>query len=1760
MSEDRVHDHEDDKFDPKIAVPLSPISSKLTTRAHDLPSPFITKSVQTFYFPGRSVETVTSNTELPKCEPVPIIANKSKSLNDFRLKPDFKSEIIAWLDDTSDPRIIEIKDIVLRNLKFRLQGVPVTGDEKKIKVKVGDCLKTKKRVLIEPSSIKVNKKEPINSTESQSAMKFKQFDKNEFKVAVDEWLNNVSIKKQDILSKPVEEAQNLNTFVDRIKYLAFVKSKLCSEQAIRTEILGILDEVIVEINACDKAAFLNKLTDALMCKLDNALLGEIKTKPSTCNKSNVNQAIEKETKDLQTQKVLNPDLIKQTIVDLVDILKDSVNNNIGFEEIASTLYNTTKFEPEEILPQRMEKRRKKLAKKTFNTQPLTVFMVQNLSRNYVSKTSDKKVSSQHSIGSILDRDIEENLINFKTQLAQQIDQWLTDFAMLKAEDTDFRRAVILDLANDIVERQKYLEFNKNKNSSIDELEHLKYLIFKWMKRYVGEENMETVHHAVQLMEMIRNIPVPMLSRSRVLLKKSSSYLCCKKADCEPGTSADTSKESVQNSKSDSGIHDRESLSSAPSFIVIDSEPLSKKKNNDTIKQKDPKSPVNRSNKPDLSFNADKINTENVVQNNVGQSSCVNKEEHSSQDSFVSSRSQDDYHESNSDTRCKDHMPAPGISISITKDDVNTSNVTRKKNQNDSIYTNYVIHNISKNTSNRRDKPREETNEGNSSMIKKKLNKTQDSSNASKVFVSCESVKCAQNKNDSANKINPQPGPSGLVTPVPPHSGRPSSAADQLMAEWRPHPVFTPPEPGRPLLDKVQEEFKEYLTNWCEQIPIPANTCNEIEVAAKLRLGILNGIWRTITILKAQPAVFQNKFYYEDVLGKEIDGLLDCLPQTHELQEKKYPLKSQLLDKISEMNDFIKETETPDNYKEMVARKAELLKEQKLRIITRLDREPPAKIFEEMLKYCTLDDFLRKSNYKETNEMVGKAYKNKLLQSIQAYIDEFKKTHDGKEMEELFGVFKKCDIFEKLGKVPLPTEDEIKENADEILLGLEIEEWVKDLPLIKNDEPNEQRQRARLRDALTKKIYEMGKSRVNIANCCEDTEMKHEISYFLDMVPLEKDQDLNINKMVDELTNRLKNRHGGGRRKSVAFQDRSRLLNRSEYTLESPASDIYSPSFQGDEDAQYQSIFKNPPLCSTRIGQTGEWDLSDDQDAQYRAMFKDGVPCSSMIEPQAGYGPGSPMAPDFRHSYGQAQHFDYPPRQFNESARSGYSVRGSVEYPDVMGHPRTPQQGSQSPGLYKSVAVMPNIPPDSQFQSLQGSRMSGAVPPDIQFQSLQGSRMSGAVPPDIQFQSLQRSRMSGAVPPGIQFQSLQGSRMAAAVPPDSQFQSLHGSRISGAPCQGPRMTGQFNQSRGVGWIPPEEASGLVSVRDDLSPQMLPPLQRFSNEPPAFSHHISQAERSAAQGFVPMTSYGHREPQGFISMASDRPGEIQPASYRSFPPNEFMQPQPAAFIPEESRCSRRSKPVSIIDPSMRQGTVMDPSMRQVLPDGSVEIDHSVGRGPFDVSIEVHEAPRSRREVQDGSDRFVSMVSQQRQNRSVRQPIQNQPCIRITSARDRTDLDEIQEVPSRSAHLSHIQQPEPGRQSSRQPTDRMEAASREPSSPQRARLIASNAPSTEISNQPGFYSTPNQQSHPPPHNIRERRQLEKERVAARRVDMDADEADEGEERCHCRQRFKQWKGHNCQTCDDCLQGRFHPYLYPFPYMYPPYGRHPPPPYCRR
>ncbi|XP_048002412.1 uncharacterized protein LOC125238955 [Leguminivora glycinivorella] len=1245
-----------------------------------------------------------------------------------------------------------------------------------------------------------------------------------------------------------------------------------------------------------------------------------------------------------------------------------------------------------------------------------------------------------------------------------------------------------------------------RTSDIDELEHLKYLIFKWMKRYDGEKNMEIVHHAVELMEMIKNIPVPTLSRSQDVLQKSISHLSCRNTKYGPGTSTDTSKNTVYNSRSDSSIHKHNvsQVSIAPSFLVIDGVPLINKQKNDSRRQKhkDLESrPVNQCNQPNMRYlivkhDSDlskdskdnsqetlkhellpkrtmshipkslKTNEINNVHNSVSQSNSINREEHSSQDSFVSSKSQDDLHGFYSGMRCKDHNHEPGTSNNISQDGVNMSKLTtQKKHQKDSILENYVVHNVN-NTNNRRYQREDITPKRNSLKSKKKFNKKQEKSNSSKMFISLDNADEEQNENYV--NLNPRPDPAGLVTPVPTHSDKPSSAAAQLIAEWRPQPVFTLPPVGRPQLDQIHEEFKEYLKSWCEQIPIPDNTCDEKEIAGKSRLGILNGVWKMITKLKAQPAVFQNKFYYEDVLGKEIDGLLDCLPQTHELQEKKYSLKSQLLDKISDMNEVIKEIETPDNYKEVLANKAKIMKDKKgmfLRKTVRLDREPAEKIFEEMLKYCTLDDFLTKIDYKEPNKIVEKAYKNKLLPKIQAYMDELKEAH-GKEMDELMDVYKESDILEQLETVPLPTEDEIKKDSEEILLGLEIEQWMNELPIIKSDDVNEQRQRVRLRDGLTKKIHDMGK-RADISEYGEDTKVRHEISCFLDMVPLEKDQDLNINRMVDELTNRLKQRDGsGGRRKSVAFEDgtgyqqgySSKLLNRSEYSFGPPGSGIYSPEgklVQGDDETQYKSFAQNPPLCSTRIEQPGEWD----DDAQYRAMFKDGVPCSSMIEPQAGYGPGS-LPPDFKHSFP-------PPRQFNESALGGsfgYSRRGSEErhqYPDGMGIPMTPRSVPRSPGFHDSAAAMPKIPNDSEFVSLHGSSLQEA----------------------------------------------------------------------------PRA---FEQPQSVGWVPPE-APRYVSMRDSVPSQMSP--RRFSNDPAFTQRSQIDPNISAAQEYMPMTRGGaQRVPQGFISMPSRRPSDIQPPSrYQSLPPNQFIPPQ--AFIPEESRFSRRSKASN------------DPSMRQELLDDSVGSSRGMTpQGPFEVSIQVHEPPRQYRQL-DGADPFVSIVSQQRPNEFMdvrNRSAQNPPGIRTSPARD---LNEIQNISSHQQARIPVPSPHASRNT---PTDRITEAS-QPTSSQRGRLLASNAPSSEISNQPAFYSTPNQRSNLPPPNIRERRQLEKERGPARRLDMETEE--EGEERCYCRQRFNKWRGQHCQSCDDCIQGRYYPYRpYPYQYMYPPMGPPPYPPHCRR
>ncbi|XP_059058821.1 uncharacterized protein LOC131852195 [Achroia grisella] len=336
-------------------------------------------------------------------------------------------------------------------------------------------------------------------------------------------------------------------------------------------------------------------------------------------------------------------------------------------------------------------------------------------------------------------------------------------------------------------------------------------------------------------------------------------------------------------------------------------------------------------------------------------------------------------------------------------------------------------------------------------------------------------------------------------------------------------------PSSPSLKQINEDYDVFLRNWIKGIPVIASSAEEAE---KAKIGIYNGIWKAITKLKFEPTIFYNQFYYEDVLEREIEELLSCLPQTPELLSKKELLKAKLLEKTTNTNHFIMSTAAPSSFKQHLIENVT----NNIRGTVSTKDDDPKKLYEDLQIIRLVEYYILCTRFKDEDKVKTMAYRNKLLKEVEVLVNSLKKTH-GKDLKDINPDLYFNDILNALLKVSLPSDDTIKEEADEIQLGLDIEQWLSDLPMQLNDSYLEQLQRKRLREALAKKIHEMQKN--TPIDCSAERALKHEISKFLEKVPLQQGESLNINFMVDELTNRIKNRAAEPNvRKSVTFQETS----------------------------------------------------------------------------------------------------------------------------------------------------------------------------------------------------------------------------------------------------------------------------------------------------------------------------------------------------------------------------------------------------------------------------------------------------------------------------------------------------------------------------------------------------------------------------------------------------------------------------------------------
>ncbi|CAH1643071.1 unnamed protein product [Spodoptera littoralis] len=323
----------------------------------------------------------------------------------------------------------------------------------------------------------------------------------------------------------------------------------------------------------------------------------------------------------------------------------------------------------------------------------------------------------------------------------------------------------------------------------------------------------------------------------------------------------------------------------------------------------------------------------------------------------------------------------------------------------------------------------------------------------------------------------------------------------------------PPDEGTK--EAVYEKYQKIFKDKCNALPIDSSTAENAKLAELAKTAIYNGIIKTFFNLKANPEIENDYGYFELMLEEKIDEMLDVLPQSSELVNQRHAWKVGILTNSLDMLEQLHSFSDRPSFRQRVRNKfnRKFAKELELEQCFLLQQGFLAEM---------ADAYILETNYKEKDEVKANIYKKRLMKKVDNLAN-----HLAKEHSVGFRFFDKDQLthiaMKVLEQVPKPGDEILQEEAEEIQLGDEVEKWYKDLPTKPLVNDTDGVLRKRMMDLLAKKLYDIHK-RFKDDESLKEMKMKHEISMFLEKrAQLQGGQDLNINAMVDDLNDRLKNR-------------------------------------------------------------------------------------------------------------------------------------------------------------------------------------------------------------------------------------------------------------------------------------------------------------------------------------------------------------------------------------------------------------------------------------------------------------------------------------------------------------------------------------------------------------------------------------------------------------------------------------------------------------
>lgn len=621
-------------------------------------------------------------------------------------------------------------------------------------------------------------------------------------------------------------------------------------------------------------------------------------------------------------------------------------------------------------------------------------------------------------------------MHFK-EVTRKIDEWLIEI-LPNIKNNVSRRFAINDLATDIVDRQIYLKINPSSYiSEYEELETLKYQIFKWINKMIGEDILETIKYASELKDRIQSIPTPTQSSAEIFNNNEVAYCTIKASNAT--THKSTSEQSnVQNKYINLNPFERTILMD-PSLEATDDTHGSESTTLETNKQN--RSLLSKTQAEKCRITA--IRTDCSIQ-------C------------------DTSHTGNNKPSV---LPIIGgnseIVYQVSSTRSSFGNIKKNKKNSVEFSDTDLIGDID-------------------------LGKFPTNSSYLSVY---------QIKVDSKlGRLGPQ--------------------FMSMEEEYNvPHSLS---------LTETYEYFETIFKNRCNELPLEASKPEQKQLVEIAKQGMYNGIWKTYFKLKSDPNVENDYTLFETMLEDKLDAMLDVLPQTSEMKMFRPHWKMKVLNDVTKMLEHIHFITELPSFRTILAHNFS-------KSFARVKNKELNDRLKRLFVPETVNAFILHSRYKNDNDLLkSNIYKQRLMTKLEDLCENIKIEYPAE-----FGnvnVSQLCqEAFKILGSVALPENEILRDEAQEILLGDEIEQWYKELPRTSSRTVLDDILRNRSKNLFIKKLYELGK-RLETGDDSLEDEMRREINIFLEKhAELDKTRlsssepwhTKQINHLTTVLINRLK---------------------------------------------------------------------------------------------------------------------------------------------------------------------------------------------------------------------------------------------------------------------------------------------------------------------------------------------------------------------------------------------------------------------------------------------------------------------------------------------------------------------------------------------------------------------------------------------------------------------------------------------------------------